>query len=262
MGLTVLAAVHAALALRTGGLTYEIPVVIAWLGVLLVQGERRQSLRATSAEQVCGTACIAFGMGVAALFSAKYRAPLRLTALGAGFGYLLARHGLRGAARSGRELCLLLLPVLVPPPSALQAALEPQFLSVRFTAVILDVLGHPATIAGDVISIPGGAARVLAACCGLNSMSQLGALGILVACLFEMSAPRKLAVVVASVVAGFAANCGRLALLVILSQRDVETFELWHGTTGELRFTCLGLAVASLAFWLVVREPARETAAA
>lgn len=262
MILLVLAAVHAALAVRTGGLSYEIPVFIAWLGVLLVQHERRVGLRANGAERLAGAVCVALGLGVAAVFSAHYRAPLRVTAVFAGGGYLLARHGLRGIARSGRELWLLFIPVIVPPAAAVQPYLEPQFLSLRFTALILDLFGHPASISGDVLSIPGGAARVLAPCCGINSMSQLAALGILVVCLFEMSAARKATVIAVSIAAGFAANCGRLALLVLLSQGDLATFELWHGTTGELRFTCVGLAIAAGCWWMVVRERAEQPQAA
>jgi exosortase/archaeosortase family protein len=108
--------------------------------------------------------------------------------------------------------------------------------------------------------VQGGALRVLSACCGINAMSQLAALALLVVCLFEMTRLQRVYVFAAALAAGFVANAARLSLLVLLSQRDWDAFELWHGTTGELRFTCAGLAVCGLAWWLLLRSPTHQPA--
>jgi exosortase/archaeosortase family protein len=254
--LVVVAAAHVALAFRTGMVSYEVPAAIGWAGVLLVQRERPLALRSNGIERVAGIALAASGLALALIWSGGYRAPLRLTPLALGAGVLLARHGLSGLRRCTRELILLALPVIVPPPSALRPFLEPQRATLLFSAGILDVLGHHATVAGDVLCIQGGAIRVLSECSGINCMSQLAALALLLVCLFETTGPRRVLAVAAAIAAGFVANCGRLALLVLLSQRNWPAFELWHSATGEARFTLLGLALAALAWWLLLRKPA------
>ena len=250
----LVAGVHAALALRTGALSYEIPVAIGWTGVLLVYSERARNQQPSRASLFLGSLLAAAALGLAALWSGDYRAPLRLTPLLLGVGFLLARHGTAFLRGSARELLLLSLPVAVPPPSGLRPFLEPQTATIHATAALLGLIGHPASIDGELLSVQGGAIRVISACSGINAMSQLAALALLVVCLFETTRLRKLAVFASAIAAGFFANCGRLALLAIISQRDHQAFELWHGTTGELRFTCLGLALASLAWWLLLRQ--------
>jgi exosortase/archaeosortase family protein len=251
--LVLVAGVHAALAFRTGALSYEIPVAIGWMGVLLVQADRARTGQPSRASLFAGLLLAAAGLGFAALWSGDYRSPLRLTPLALGAGFLLARHGFAFLRQSARELLLLALPIAVPPPIPLRPFLEPQTATLNATAVMLRLFGHPATIAGDLLSVPGGAIRVVSACSGINAMSQLAALALLVVCLFETTRRQKIAVFAAAIASGFFANCGRLALLTLLSQRDHAAFELWHGPTGELRFTALGLAISSLAWWLLLR---------
>jgi exosortase len=251
--LVLVAGVHAALAFRTGALSYEIPVAIAWTGVLLVYADRARTARPSRASLCLGALLAAAGLGLALLWSGDYRSPVRLTPLALGAGFLLSRHGFAFLRKSGRELLLLALPIAVPPPIPLRPFLEPQTATLHAAAALLRLLGHPAAIAGDVLSVPGGAIRVVSACSGINAMSQLAALALMVVCLFETTRWQKVAVFASALAAGFVANCGRLALLALVSQRDHAAFELWHGTTGELRFTGLGLAMAALAWWLLLR---------
>ena len=257
--LVFVAAVHAALAFRTGMLSYEIPVVIGWLGVVMVQSERPLVQRAGRAERIVGLCAAGLALALAGFWSGDYRAPLRLTPIALGAGFLLMRHGFSGLRASARELALLSLPVIVPPPAALRHFFEPQAATLRFTELLLDLAGRHASISGDVLSAQGGAIHVLSECSGINAMSQLAALAVLLVCLFETTRRQKVFVFAAAIAAGFVANCGRLALLVVLSGRNFEAFELWHSWVGELRFTFLGLALAALAWWLLLRTP-RPTA--
>ena len=257
--LVLVAGVHAALAFRTGALSYEIPVAIGWMGVLLVYSERARKGRPSRASAFVGLSLAAAALGLAALWSGDYRAPLRLTPLALGAGFILARHGAAFLRGSTRELLLLTLPIVVPPPAGLRPFLEPQTATIRASAVLLRIAGHAPVIRDDVLSIQHGAIRVVSACSGINAMSQLAALGLLLVCLFETTLRQKIAVFATAIAAGFFANCCRLALLTILSQRDHAAFEFWHGTGGELRFTCLGLALAAVAWWLTLRQRREKT---
>jgi cyanoexosortase A len=252
--LLLVAAVHAALAFRTGALSYEGPVAIGWTGALLVCSDRLLISRPSLVGRACGLALAAAAMALAIYWSADYRAVLRFTPLALGAGFLLAQHGFSFLRRSGQELLLLALPIVTPPPIALRPFFEPQSATLRFTAALLGLLGHRATITGDVLSIQGGAIRVLSACSGVNCMSQLAALALLLVCLFETTRAQKICVFAIAVGVGFVANCSRLALLTLLSQRSFHDFELWHSTVGELRFTCAALAFTALCWWLLLRR--------
>jgi len=254
----LVAGAHAALAFRTGALSYEIPVAIGWVGASLVYSERARQARPSRASLFVGVLLAAAALGLAAFWSGDYRAPLRLTPLALGAGLLLARHGAGFLRGSIRELLLLALPIAVPPPIAARPFLEPQTATIHAAAALLGLLGHPATISGELLSVHGGAIRVISACSGINAMTQLAALALLLVCLFETTLAQKAAIFASAIAAGFLANCGRLALLTLVSQRDHQAFALWHGTTGELRFTCFGLALAALAWWLLLRRPARR----
>jgi exosortase/archaeosortase family protein len=256
--LVLVAAVHAALAFRTAALSYEIPVAIGWMGMLLVYADRARTARPSRASLFTGWLIAAAALGFAAFWSADYQSPLRVTPLALGAGFLLLRHGFAFLRESSRELLLLALPIAVPPPIPIRPFLEPQTATLHATAALLGLLGHPAAIAADVLSVQGGAIRVISACSGINAMSQLAALALMIVCLFETTRLQKVAVFASAIAAGFIANCCRLALLTLVSQRDHAVFELWHGTTGELRFTALGLALASLAWWLLLRPRERE----
>jgi exosortase/archaeosortase family protein len=250
----LVAVVHAALAFRTGALSYEIPVAIGWTGVLLVYSERARTANRSRASLLVGALLAAAALALAAFWSGDYRAPLRLTTLLLGAGFLLARHGAAFLRGSARELLLLALPLAVPPPIALRPFLEPQTATIHVTALLLRLSGHQAAIRGDLLTIQGGAIRVVSACSGINAMSQLAALALLLVCLFATTLRQKLGAFACAIAAGFFANCCRLVLLTLISQRDHAAFEFWHGAGGELRFTCFGLALAALAWWLLLRH--------
>jgi exosortase/archaeosortase family protein len=251
--LALLGLVHAALAVRTGCSPYYVAAIIAWTGAILSYGDRAAPCeKASLASKIAGAALCSAGLLGAAYWSRDYYAALRFTALFAGGGFLIFRNGARSLR--AREVILLSLPLLTPVPQAIVAIFAPQKLTLLFTAALLRIAGEQPQIAGDVLSIPDGAIRVIDACCGFAGISQLIAVAVMIACLFETTRAQKIGIFASAFAAGFVANCSRLATLAILIRSDYAAFEWWHSSAGEHRFTFAALAVSGLAWWVMLRE--------
>ena len=171
-----------------------------------------------------------------------------------GLGLLLLAGRL---PRRGRELLLLSLPLLSPFPRVLAHAVAPLRGTAVFAALFLRAVGVPAVIDGQDIAFSGTGIAVIEPCTGLDQLSQLLALSMVVLCLVRTSTAQKIAVPLLALACGFLANAARVAMVGFLVGHRPSALHLWHGSgLYEPLFSAIAAGLTCLCWWLVLRPAA------
>jgi exosortase/archaeosortase family protein len=242
-----------AFAVRAGTATFYGPLALGWAAMLVVAWERGDSPISAGL-----LASIAGALLALAPFTWLHRAqygPLDRTApLVCGLGLLLLTGRLQSR---GRELLLLSLPLISPFPRELAHAIAPLRGTAVFAALFLRAVGVPAVIDGQDIAFSGTGIAVIEPCTGLDQLSQLLALSMVVLCLFPTSRARKIAVPVVALACGFLANAARVAAVGFLVRYRPSALHLWHGSgVYEPLFSAIAAGLTCLCWWLVLRPAA------
>lgn len=249
-----------AFAVRCGAVTFYGPLALGWGAMLLVASERRDSpVPASSSAWIPGAL---LGLAPFAWLGRPEYGPLDRTApLVSGLGLLLLAGGLRDLPRRGRELLLLSLPLISPFPRELAHAVAPLRGTAVVATLLLRALGVPALIDGQDIAFSGTGIAVIEPCTGLEQLSQLLALSLVVLCLFRTSTAQKIAVPLAALACGFLVNAARVAAIGILVRDRPAAVDLWDGTGAYAPvFSAVAAALTCLCWWPLLRAAPREQA--
>jgi cyanoexosortase A len=198
----------------------------------------------------------------AALLAHDYHMTDRVLPLIAGAALVLAAWGKRGLAHHRRELLVLALPLINPMPTALRTALAPTHWTAWSAMMLNRSVGHEATVAGNVLSMPGATLEVAPYCGGIMSMSELWVLGIIVMALFPMTLRQRFALLASATILGFFVNAVRIAVLASAIPRGDAAYEYWHQGAGSGLFSLGATALAGVVWWWMLRSPSRPAALA
>lgn len=142
-------------------------------------------------------------------------------------------------------LCLLLLPAF-----ALLTRILPEeplsLLTAQGAGFFLSILGFDVTISDRNVMLPGGGVQVLAACNGLDMISQIFCIAIIFLLAFRIkSLTSRCLLLIAAPLIGLFSNCFRIALLAYFSSlgqgKGSPLFTFFHDDSGSLIFS--GIAV-------------------
>jgi len=221
------------------------PVVAAWL--FWVRRERARLTAPTwslwgAPVIVAGWTLAWFGFGQGHLVFLHFGALLMV------FGAALTVLGLDFVVKFAPAFGALVFLMPVPGMIRHRIALPLQEATAQVTHFIMELIGQPVTVAGNVLRINGHDVAVAEACNGMRMVSALG----LVAFAFVFSTPMRnwvrLLILAISPVVALIVNVVRLGPTVLMyGYADLETAELFHDISG---WAVLGLALAML--WAVL----------
>ena len=172
----------------------------------------------------------------------------------AGIGLSLLASGFRGLGEYRQELFLLFF--LGVPQGILASLFDPSPLTARCAAALLWYLGHPVTLQGIVLFLPGGSIEVYSACSGLELMTNQLSISVLSLALLPLpwSWGQKLLLCCAAVIIGFVVNASRVVLMAILvAQGQAAAFEFWHTGKGSLIFSGIAALLLVLLIAMLVK---------
>jgi exosortase D (VPLPA-CTERM-specific) len=130
---------------------------------------------------------------------------------------------------------LVLLILMLPLPGIITSTLTLplQLISSRLAAGILQALGYPLVLEGNVIDLGVRQLQVVAACSGLRYILSLLALGIIYCYFYQRTVWKAAVLLIALIPAAILANALRVAAMGVYPSLQ-EGF--WHGFTGWLIF--------------------------
>lgn len=229
------------------------PVVAAWLFWV-----RRERARLTAPTwSLWGAPVIALGWALAWYgFGHGHLIFQHFGALLMVFGAALTVLGVDFVVKFAPAFGALLFLMPVPGRIRHQIAFPLQEATASVTHFLMELLGQPVTVAGNVLRINGNDVAIAEACNGMRMVSALG----LIAFAFVFSTPMRnwvrLLILAISPVVALVVNVVRLGPTVLMyGYADVESAELFHDISG---WAVLGLAllilwgVLALLRWLEV----------
>jgi exosortase/archaeosortase family protein len=254
----VAAVLQVALASREN-LTVSVTVIaIVWGAVLLLEHRRAAPIpsQATVIERVGGAALTALTIVLAAAGHTAVRLHVhRLLPLFAAAGIAILFWGVRELRSRRAEAILLAVPAVIPLPAAVWNAVVPMRATAA-TAGFLAGLVMPVSRDGTFLRIPGATLQVIDSCSGMEIMSQLVVLSIVIACLFPCTSRQKALLVISAIGCGFVGNASRIAFEALIASYAPQQWAFWeHPGPGSRLYPLIITAVAAL-FWLVImRRP-------
>jgi exosortase len=255
------AAIQIARGWRLGMTDHAVTVTVAWTVALWLAWrcavERR--MPCPSADRVARAlgALSVLGAVAAALLAHDYHMIDRVLPSLAGAALALAAWGRRGVAHHRRELLLLALPLVNPMPRGLREVLAPTHWTAWSAMMLHRAVGHEATVAGNVLAMPGGTLEVMPYCGGIMAMSELWVLGAVVMALFPTTARQRLALLASATVLGFFGNAVRIAVLAAAISRGEAAYDYWHEGAGSSLFSLAATGLAGAIWWWMLWAPSR-----
>lgn len=102
----------------------------------------------------------------------------------------------------------------------------------------LRLIGQPAEVAGNIVSLPGGSVEVAWGCNGFNMAFTMAAAGLILGLFLEQSWIKTIGIMIAGIILALIFNVPRIVLLAFASVYWGESsFEFWHGPIGGQIFT-------------------------
>ncbi len=175
--------------------------------------------------------------------------PLRLIPFITCLAIVLLTSGFRGLKQYWQELIIFFtlgIKVLIYP------FVDPSPIVAKFSSLLLIYLGFDVSIQGEKIILPTGGITVLQDCSGLESMLYLFGLAIIFLFMFPLANWRKrILVLIAAILLGFAINGVRVAFLAALvASHHQKAFTYWHIEGGSLIFG--GISVLAFGVFCLV----------
>lgn len=181
--------------------------------------------------------------------TSEQQVQLRLFPLISALSVALLASGFRGLLQYRRELAIMLF---LGVPGLLLNLIDPSLLTARFAVMLLQFRGFEAVQQGTVITLPAGSTEVHSGCSGIESMSYL--LGIAVICLtlYPIAHRKKVIALAVALLAGFAANGVRVAIMATLAApQDQEAFLYWYEGEGVLISSVVAILVFAGFYWVL-----------
>jgi cyanoexosortase A len=247
-------AIQLTLILKIGSPDRQITSILFWATAAYLIWERQDKLTFQTGIVACSIGTILLSLLL--LKSAGYSEESFLICYPfiAGIALTLIASGWRGFREYWRELVLLFFSGI---PEVLFSKLtDPAPITAKFASSMLWFSGFPVIQKGIYLQLPGGNVQVYSGCSGVVAMTQL--LGMAVLFLMLLPLPwkwfQKLIIPVAAVAIGFVVNAMRVSLMAILvSQKQMESFEYWHAGSGSLVFSVIGTSLLVLLVWILIQ---------
>lgn len=133
----------------------------------------------------------------------------------------------------------------------------------KFAAFVLWYMGFQVEQDGIYVNLPTGSIEVYSGCSGYSAILQLLGLAFLFLFMFPTNWKQKILVPLVAIVAGFAVNGVRVALMAFLVAYSSKTaFEYWHYGDGSLIFSMIGVVILGIFCWFFIlrNEPESHNA--
>jgi cyanoexosortase A len=247
-------AIHLTLVLKIGSPDRQITSMLFWATAAYLIWERQDKLQYQTS-----LAASLFGAVLLSLLLVKTtgyceESFLFIYPFLAGIALATIASGFRGFKEYWRELVLLFFSGI---PEVLLATLtDPSPLTAQFATAMLWYSGMPVSQNGIYINLNGTSVQVYSGCSGVVAMSQLVGMSVLFLMLLPLpwKWSQKLIIPVAAIAIGFIVNAGRVALMAVLvSQKQMESFEYWHAGSGSLIFSVIGTMLLVGVVWLLIK---------
>jgi exosortase/archaeosortase family protein len=257
----IAASLQVALATREGLTTSATVIAVVWGAVLLIEyrGMARSAPQSSVLERTGGAALTIFAIAVAAAGHTAVRLHVhRLLPVIAGTGVAILFRGIRDLRSRRAEAVLLAVPAVIPLPAAVWNAVVPMRATAA-TAAFLAGFVVPVTRDGTLLHVPRATLEVIDSCSGMEIMSQLLVLSIVIACLFRCSNGQKVLLVLSAIASGFFGNASRVAFEALIASLAPEQWAFWeHPGPGSQLYPVIITAVAGVCWIIVMRWPRRE----
>jgi exosortase len=223
------------------------------ISLVILWGERDRLRAAVGAGARGGLLVVAAGLGLLGLSHA-----LGSLLLG-GLSVAMAVAGLVLWALGPRALRVAAFPIaflalMSPLPRAFVAAVthDLQLFAAGFAGSVLDVLGVPFYLEGDLIQLPSITLRVAEVCNGLRFLTAILVLTIAFAHITQRTLARQLALVAAAVPAAIVANAVRVTAIALATQYwGPQAASGWvHHGIGKGVWVLTLLPLIGLGWWL------------
>ncbi|MGB8700114.1 MAG: cyanoexosortase A [Thermosynechococcaceae cyanobacterium] len=254
--LALLALCHFALDLYLGKQAHLMMSFLLWSSVALLLWDKRHTFAENKDKYSFWLGCIL----ITALLTVSMVRPgekiVGFFPLLACFGWFLMFVGWAQRKRYIKEFCMLVvfgIPKLIP-----DAAFGIAPLTAKFSAFVLWYMGYPVLLKDNYIQIPQGGVEVVPACSGMNLMTHMVSVSVLVLCLFPLSKIQATILPLLAILLGFIVNGLRVSVLAALSTpRFTSLFHYWHSASGASIFVLLALVFYGLIFF-VFFKPLQE----
>jgi exosortase len=253
------AALQIGVALHLDAPEYLGALVVGWGGALylLSRDLPRAAMPSTPFEVVLGAAWLLVTCAVTIAGWHRYHPVDRSLPIAAGLGIGTAFFGLRGLRQHVRVGALLSVSFLDPLPWAVRRVIMPSLETAATAETLLRVVGFPVTRQGTFLHAPGATVEVMGVCSGLESITQLLVLVVLIVCLLRPTFRQSVLLATVAIVVGFLVNSARVAFLTFIASRAPYYWGFWERPgLGSNLFPVVATTLACSAWWLVLR--ARE----
>jgi cyanoexosortase A len=240
---------------------YILTSAIAWFGALCLAWPHfsREGAPAHLGPRVVGSA-IALGTVVVLAATGEYRTYYRFLPLIAGAGLAMAATRSRDWLQYRHSLLMLALPLINSPPKPLHRLLDPVLIPITtwYAGALNRAVGNPVASDGHLLRMPNDTLDVVDGCSGLWAITRLCVLAALVLAFFPTTARQRVALFVSALLVGLCINTVRVAVLAAaVLHANERAFAYWHVGPGATLFALASSAAAGLAWWLLLRLPAR-----
>lgn len=219
---------------------------------LFISWENRDELEVKSdvLSRLIGIGIIAFVMFRSAYIS-SLEPFVQFSPLVSAIGLGLCASGLKGLRQYWQQLALLLT-LAIPLEEIIPHIVDLAPLTAKLSATMLWCLGFGAHAQGIDVFLPvGPPAEVSPHCTGLNIISRLLRLSILVLVMFPITWVKSIFVPVVAVLIAFIGNGVRVAVLTVFVAHSQESsFDFFHGPGGHI-FTITSVVIFGLFYYLI-----------
>ncbi len=177
----------------------------------------------------------------------------------AGLGLALLCFPIRQILRLRDSLLTLLL---IPAYSLLMRLLpeEPiSLLTAKIAGLWLQFIGYDVVVEGRSIMIPGGGVKVLAACNGVDMMSQIVCVSIVFLLAFPIrSTLSRICLLLSAPIVGLLSNSFRIAILTVCTSlgnsKGSTVFKFFHEDAGSLVFSGIAVFIFGWLYLMVLEK--------
>ena len=246
--------IHVAFNLRAEKYSHLALSVVFWAAVSSIFWDKRQKLKFGSSIIPClfGALLIAGVLFKGASYpDEKF---LGFAPFISVFALALIASGFRGLRQYWQELLILF--TLGVPKILLPHLPDISPITAKFSAFLLWYSGANAVLQESFIILPKGIVEVVPECSGLNLITYMLGLTVIVLVMFPTSRNQKILTPIVAATLGFIVNGFRVALLAHLAAPDSqEAFEYWHSQEGALIFVMISVLLFGAYCFYFIRPP-------
>ncbi len=246
-------AIHLTLTIKTNSINLLSSSLLFWFVVCSLIWDRRDDLVLESSiiPSISGTAILAMFLIKSHSITAGHF--LNISPLFIGIGLALIASGFPGIKQYSQELiCLFFIDGSY---LLLSSLIDISPITAKFAAFFLWYSGFNVFLIGVNINLPHGGVIVDTGCSGLESITYLLGIAVLVFAMFSITGVKKLLLLLVAVLLGFVVNVLRVCLMAILVESShPEAFDYWHTGQGSLIFSLFSVLIFGLFCMLILSK--------